>query len=164
MKITRFATCIFRIAYCVVPELVEGWRFAFCVLRCSWACRRMAFGGISPFLAWHTSHTGAPKTSPPTFSCTPLWLAQNNENIKEKSKEARRVGLLSIHIQHPPVELKTISIIQNARLAPNEKQWTICHLTQKSGIARRIYLVNRWTTASQIEHGFSWSTDMPPLD
>ena len=34
---------------------------------------------------------------------------------------ARRVGLISIHLQHPPDELKTIPFLHPTRLAPNEK-------------------------------------------
>ena len=40
---------------------------------------------------------------------------------KQRIVGARRVGLISIYVHHPPDEVRTISILQNARLAPNEK-------------------------------------------
>ena len=40
---------------------------------------------------------------------------------KQRIVGARRVGLISIYVHHPPDEVRTISILQNARLAPDEK-------------------------------------------
>ena len=48
-------------------------------------------------------------------------LKTNKTMKKQGIVGARRVGLLLIHLLHPPDEVRTISTLQYARLAPNEK-------------------------------------------